>query len=66
MASNSYFDLQTIVAEEERVPVRFNTDALKIGYLDPSNDSEVWLVLDVAVIVFRLLIFSPFVFETLL
>lgn len=41
MARNSYFDLKTIIAEEERVPVRFNTDALKIGYLDPSDESEV-------------------------
>ena len=36
-----YFDLDTILAEEERIPTTFKTDAFKVGYLDPSDEATV-------------------------
>lgn len=37
----SYFDIAEIVAEEERLPCTFQTDAELIGYLDSTSDREV-------------------------
>ena len=40
-AGMSYFDIAEIVAEEERLPCTFLTDAELIGYLDSTSDREV-------------------------
>jgi hypothetical protein len=38
---SEYFNLDTILAEEERIPTTFTTDAFRIGYLDPSDEETV-------------------------
>merc|ERR1711981_1461902 len=40
MVSN-YYDLDAILAEEERVAAEFSIDAHGLGYLDPARDATV-------------------------
>jgi len=35
-----YYDIDTILAEEERIPTRFRYDAHQLGYLDPGSVEE--------------------------
>ena len=36
-----YFSIHAILAEEERIPTTFTTDAFRVGYLDPSDEEAV-------------------------
>jgi hypothetical protein len=37
-----YYDIDSILAEEEATPVQFRVDACKLGYLDPGSvDNDV-------------------------
>ncbi|CAE7805047.1 PSF3 [Symbiodinium sp. KB8] len=37
----SYFDVDAILAEEERIPCTFRVDGFRVGYLDPSDEDQV-------------------------
>ena len=36
-SSSSYYDIDSILSEEERVPSIFNVDGVQLGFLDPSS-----------------------------
>ena len=36
----SFLDIDTILAEEERLPCTFKYDAEKLGFLDPTNEED--------------------------
>ena len=38
--SGGYYDLDSILCEEERIPAVFATDAVNLGFLDPSSAEE--------------------------
>jgi hypothetical protein len=38
---SSYFSITEVLADEERVPCRWNVEAPGVGYLDPSSGREV-------------------------
>ena len=40
METSNYWDLDDILAEEERVVVRFNAPSARNGFLDPSQFSD--------------------------